>query len=522
MSKETRIPISGSVCKHPSGARCVSPVAKDEQLRITLVLRRKTELPPVATQPQGGQYRSREEYAQRYGAAPQDLEAIKAFARNYGLTVTDNHLPSRRAMLSGPAEAMEHAFDVTLGIYETPDGTTRYRDCSGPLSLPADLQRIVVAVLGLDTRAAAKPHFRVAPQQNPAAAFTPPQLAKRYRFPTGLTGHGQSIALIELGGGYRQADLDTYFASLNLATPSVAAVSVDGGENQPGSNADGEVMLDIEVAGAIAPQAKLFVYFAPNTDQGFHDALATAIHDTERTPAIISISWGGPEDAWAEQSRNALNAALEDAVALGVTVAAAAGDGGSSDGVDDGAAHVDFPASSPYTLSCGGTKLPTNGATGASEQVWNELANNEGATGGGVSRVFALPDYQAGIGVPPQPDTQFVGRGVPDVAGDADPVTGYRVRVDGQDIVIGGTSAVAPLWAGLIALFNQQLARSLGFINPAIYQLGESVFNDIVEGNNGIYSANHGWDACTGLGSPNGTALLNALFTSPASARQPR
>jgi kumamolisin len=511
MSKETRIAISGSVCKHPSGARCVSPVAKGEQLRVTLVLRRKTELPPVATQPRGGQYRSREEYAQRYGADPQDLEAIKAFARNYGLSVTDNHLPSRRVMLSGPAEAMEQAFEVTLGIYETPDGKNRYRGCSGQLTLPADLQPIVVAVLGLDTRAAAKPHFRVAPQQHPAAAFTPPQLAERYHFPTGLTGQGQSIALIELGGGYQQADLDTYFASLNLATPAVAAVSVDGGENQPGSNADGEVMLDIEVAGAIAPQAKLFVYFAPNTDQGFHDALATAIHDTERTPAIISISWGGPEDAWTDQSRNALNTALEDAVALGVTVAVAAGDGGSSDGVNDGAAHVDFPASSPYTLSCGGTKLQANGATGALEQVWNELANNEGATGGGVSRVFALPDYQTGIGVPPQPDTQFIGRGVPDVAGDADPVTGYRVRVAGQDTVIGGTSAVAPLWAGLIALFNQQLARSLGFINPVIYQLGESGFNDIVEGNNGSYSANQGWDACTGLGSPDGAALLGAL-----------
>jgi len=184
---------------------------------------------------------------------------------------------------------------------------------------------------------------------------------------------------------------------------------------------------------------------------------------------------------------------------------------------------VDFPASSTWALACGGTTLQGSGSQISSETVWNETASNEGATGGGVSNFFALPSYQQNAGVPANPETSFVGRGSPDVSGNADPVTGYQVVVDGQNIVVGGTSAVAPLWAGLIALLNQQLGTPVGFIHPKLYALGESVFNDITTGNNddsglGYYSAQTGWDPCTGLGSPNGTALLNALMTTPTNS----
>jgi kumamolisin len=203
--------------------------------------------------------------------------------------------------------------------------------------------------------------------------------------------------------------------------------------------------------------------------------------------------------------------ACTDAAAVGVTITVAAGDDGATDGVTDGQLHVDLPACLPPVLACGGTKLTTSHATISSEVVWNELASNEGATGGGVSRLFAIPSYQASAGVPVQPETKFAGRGVPDVAGDADPVTGYQVRVDGKNLVIGGTSAVAPLWAGLIALINQQLGRAVGFVQPALYQIGTSAFRDITTGNNGGFQAGPHWDACTGLGSPNGAALLKAL-----------
>ena len=197
-------------------------------------------------------------------------------------------------------------------------------------------------------------------------------------------------------------------------------------------------------------------------------------------------------------------------MALGVTVTVACGDSGFTDGESDGQAHVDFPASSPYALACGGTKLVASASAIQSETVWNELASNEGATGGGVSASFALPAWQASSKVP-KGTNNFVGRGLPDIAGDADPTTGYAIRVDGNDEVIGGTSAVAPLWAALIARFNQQLGRSLGDPHEALYSLGESAFNDITKGSNGLFKATKGWDACTGLGTPKGTALLTAL-----------
>ena len=269
-------------------------------------------------------------------------------------------------------------------------------------------------------------------------------------------------------------------------------------------------MLDIEVAAAVAPGAKIVVYFTPNTDQGFIDAIGSAVHDTINKPSVISISWGGPESSWTKQSMSALDAACQSAAALGITITVAAGDDGSTDGVTDGKSHVDFPASSPHVLACGGTKLVGSGSTITSESVWNETASKEGATGGGVSTVFPLPAWQASSGVPKA--GTFAGRGVPDVAGDADPATGYDVRVDGQTSVIGGTSAVAPLWAGLIALNNAQNKTTAGFIQPTIYAAkAKSAFNDITAGNNGAFTAGPGWDACTGLGSPIGIALIKLL-----------
>ncbi|MGN6729424.1 MAG: S53 family peptidase, partial [Rhodanobacteraceae bacterium] len=280
-------------------------------------------------------------------------------------------------------------------------------------------------------------------------------------------------------------------------------------------DADIEVALDIEVAGALAPGATIAVYFAPNTDQGFYEAISQAAHDTTYKPSVISISWGGPEDSWNGPSRSALETAMQDAAALGVTVISAAGDNGSGDGVSDGQPHVDFPASSPYSLACGGTTLTANGQSITSEVVWNETANNEGATGGGVSIEFPLPSWQQNAKVPAAPSGS-TGRGVPDVAGNADPSTGYQILVGGQTQAIGGTSAVAPLWAALIARLNQKLGKPMGDVHAAIYQIGASAFRDITQGDNGTYQAAAGWDACTGWGSPNGQALLDALSAQPS------
>jgi kumamolisin len=292
----------------------------------------------------------------------------------------------------------------------------------------------------------------------------------------------------------------------------VTAVSVDGGQNQPGedTDADAEVMLDIEVIGAVANGVSIVVYFAPNTDQGFVDAISTAVHDTTHKPSVVSVSWGQSEDSWTAQARTQMEQILTEGAALGVTVTVAAGDNGSTDSVTDGQQHVDFPASAPHALACGGTTLEASGTTINSEVVWNDPG--DGATGGGVSRQFALPSYQSNARVPDNVDTGAPGRGVPDVAGDADPNTGYAIRVDGTDETIGGTSAVAPLWAGLIACLNQRLGSPVGFMQPRLYPLlGTDGFHDITSGNNGAYSAGPGWDACTGLGSPDGAALASEL-----------
>jgi kumamolisin len=337
-------------------------------------------------------------------------------------------------------------------------------------------------------------------------------VAQIYDYPAG-DGAGQCIGIIELGGGFQLDDLSNYFSSLNINVPQVVSVSVDGGANSPTNpnSADAEVMLDIEVAGAIAPAAKIVVYFAPNTDRGFLDAITTAVHDSTNQPSVISISWGGPESGWTTQALTNFDEAFQAAAAIGVTVCVASGDNGSSDGVNDGNNHVDFPASSSFTLGCGGTTLQTSNEQIVNETVWNDLPNG-GATGGGVSNAFPLPSYQNGFGVP-SPSGQTGGRGVPDVSGDADPNTGYNILVDGESAVFGGTSAVAPLWAALLARINQKIGKSVGFLNPLIYAqaVEASGFHDVTEGNNGAFSAGEGWDPCTGLGTPDGTQLLAAL-----------
>src|SRR5260370_4701316 len=319
---------------------------------------------------------------------------------------------------------------------------------------------------------------------------------------------------MDVGGGYRPADLQKYFSEIRTTLPQVSSVSVDHGRNHPTGDPngpDGEVMLDIEVAGAIAPGAKIVVYFAPNTDMGFLDAITTAIQDHNNKPSIISISWGGPESSWSHQSMTAFDQAFQAAAAMGITVCVASGDDGSSDGVGDHTDHVDFPASSPYCLACGGTNLQASSGSITSETVWNDGANG-GATGGGVSSLFALPPYQGGLHL-----TKTGGRtqapqkrGVPDVCAVADPQTGYEVRVDGHDTIIGGTSAVAPLWAGLIARINSAKASPVGFINPHLY-IQTGALRDVTRGNNGDFAAAAGWDGCTGLGSPNGQKVAAAV-----------
>jgi hypothetical protein len=348
--------------------------------------------------------------------------------------------------------------------------------------------------------------------------FAVTEIAALYDFPKELKGRGQTIGLIELGGGYTDADLDIYFSRLKLNRPKVVSVSVGQGANRPSGDAsgpDGQVMLDIEVAGTIAPLANIVVYFASNTEAGFANAIRTASHDAANHPSVILISWGGPESTWSAQSRSNLDDILKDAASRGITVVVACGDSGVTDGLSDGRPHVGFPASSRWVLAVGGTTLMASGNAIASEVVWND--GESSGTGGGVSEVFAQPEWQTDAKVPRRKD-QTSGRGVPDVAAVADPVTGYQARVDGKDVVLGGTAAAAPVWAGLVAILNQGVGRNLGYFNPLLYeQIGpQNVLRPITQGNNGTkavagFSAGPGWNAVAGWGSPDGRKLLDWL-----------
>ncbi|WP_425144912.1 S53 family peptidase [Deinococcus sp.] len=546
MPTQPRVSIPGSERALPAQAVRVGTPHADSEVQVTLRLRPRRALQPQALNAEAAPL-TRAEFAASYGASPDDLHAVENFAHDHGLTMQESSLERRTVVLSGPLDAVEEAFGVKLHTYRlagseslSPEGADEFRGRSGSVSVPADLAGIIEGVFGLDDRPQARPQFRYAevpgmeaftgagsavvagavmPAAASAAGFSPVTLARAYGYPDAFDGSGQTVAIIELGGGYRKSDLTAYFRSLGLPTPKVTAVGVNGARNKPDGNpnsADGEVMLDIEVVGATAPGAHIAVYFAPNTDAGFLNAVTQATHDHARSPSVISISWGSPESGWTAQAMSAMTQAFQEAALLGVTVLCAAGDNGSGDGAGDGLAHADFPASSPYATGCGGTRLTLNGTAIASETVWNNPGH--GATGGGVSAVFPIPDYQNGAGVPPSinPGAQ-PGRGVPDVSGVADPQTGYRVRVDGVETVIGGTSAVSPLWAGLVARLNQARSAAgsppLGFLNPRLYTLARAghVTRDIVQGDNGGYAARPGWDACTGLGSPDGAALLAAL-----------
>jgi kumamolisin len=531
------------------GASLVSPSNPDERLEISVHVRRKLSRSQQSTPRLNLTHK---ELEQASGADPDDLKKVADFAQQHGLVIVESSAAKRLVRLSGTVKAFSEAFDVSLGHYEHPKFT--YRGRTGPIGVPKGLDGIITAVLGLDNRPFARPHFvraKPRPTNNAQSAdaagqflgLSPVAVANLYGFPQG-DGTGQTVGIIELGGGFRPDDLQAYFRGLGVPNPTVSAFSVDLATNHPGSvhNPDSsnvEVMLDIEVIGAIVPKAKIVVYFAPNlTDANFSDAILAAVHDSVNNPSVISISWGGSEEAATGQFRDAFNGALEDAQALDITVLVASGDNGAADMQPvgqfawDGKAHVDFPASSPMVLSCGATRIDTSATTLSGEAAWNQgfadtdpRSNSFGSVGGGISDVFTPPPaWQAHISLPPSVNGGSAGRGVPDVTGNGDPSSGYSVRVDNGVGVIGGTSAVAPLWAGLIARINQILGRRVGFVNAVLYA-NPAAFNDVTVGNNRVsseggnenlgYDAGQGWDACSGLGSPKGEAILAALRAAP-------
>jgi kumamolisin len=481
-------------------------------------------------------YLSRAEHEDAFGSRPRDRAKVEAFARRNGLAVVESHVAKRTVRLRGSVAQIQRAFGVRLRRVRV-GKAVHHAHCEN-VSLPGELSRVVRAVFGLDTRPMAKPQRPPQPSgaaPGGGAGVSPRDMCAAYGFPPGLDGAGQCLAMIEvnaqnpfkgsLGTGFLDTDVAQFFASQGLAPPAVTPVSgANGAGNFPGvdAQADAEAALDIQVGGSAAPGASIAVYFGLNCEQGYHDALAAAVHDSVRNPRVISMSWGLAEDEYGASFMSEMDLLFQEAATLGVTICASAGDLGSSGkdpGAADGIAHAHFPASSPAVLACGGTGATVASGAVVSERVWNG-GYGGGAGGGGVSEVFALPSWQKSCRVPPSPQRGWAGRGVPDLAAHADQACGYRIVVGGEQQVLGGTSAVAPLVAGLLTRINQARAAAgrgpVGFINPSLYS-HPGAFRDITDGNNdidgsfGVYSAQIGWDACSGLGAPVASALLAIL-----------
>jgi kumamolisin len=522
--------IEGSVRRHADRAIETGAPAQDMPIRVTLLLRappsapKLPDLEALSARPLAGASMDRAAFNESFSADAGDIAAVKAFAAQFGLEVGEVDPVKRTVQVSGTVAAMDKAFLVKQRCYSL-DGA-EYRSHEEKISVPESLHGVVVGVFGLDTRQIARRMHWDATTASASATATgryPPAIAALYGFPTGeAVGKGQSIAIVELGGGYKPATLQKYFdEDIKTTPPAIVDVSVGGVVNTPASSASSEVYLDIEVVGSVAPGASLVVYFSTPTLQGFLEAVRAAVHDADHANSVVSISWGGAEHPENTMYTDAMNQTMQEAAALGITVLASTGDDGAADATSGtGSAQVNFPASSPWVLACGGTSVVASADAIESETVWNSSGK---ATGGGVSAIFPAPPYQTSAGIAPTSVNPGGGggRGVPDVAACADrDTTGYLVLSDGvpRAMPTGGTSAAAPLWAALIAAINEAAGRNLGFVNPALYAqpVRTQCFNDILVGNNTTaaapgYSASPGWDPCTGFGSPIGSALLKAL-----------
>jgi kumamolisin len=477
----------------------LAPLDPGDHLSVTVRLRPGVPLPDSV----GSEDRAT--FEREHGAQPDDIAKVDRFAHDYGLHVDRTNAAERSVVLSGTASQMHDAFGVDLAHFRKNDRTFVGHD--GALSVPTSISDAVTGVFGLDDTRASHPHIVVAPDAASAHGYTPLDVAKAYDFPAG-DGKGQHVAVISLGGRYDDKVQAHYLKALGVAHTPFNVVKIDGGADDPSDpGPTGENMLDAEVIGSLAPQADKTMYIAPNTDRGFVDAVSRALHDGHHN-TTLSISWGAPEEHYTPQARAALDELFHEAKAMGVNVFCASGDNGSADAIPDDRAHTDFPSASQWTIATGGTKLQlAHDGTIARETVWNELKNGEGATGGGISTTEPKPADQHALAIS--------GRGEPDIAGNADPTTGYLVlepRGDGgaSPAIVGGTSAVAPLYASLAARIGAAHGGPVD-LRKAIYAAPARDFHDITQGNNGAYAAGPGWDAASGRGSIDGNAFLTDL-----------
>jgi kumamolisin len=523
-----KIALAGSDRSAPEDAAYVSDVNPDERIVVALHLKRRS---PDKFQPGSAgdlarlsQPMTRQALvAERNRTHARAAARVREFAKANKLDVRDVNLAGRVVTLEGSARQMSEIFGARLCLYDGLDdgGARRFRARIGQLMIPAEIAPWTRAILGFDQRPlTATPVNRLQPLAGAGAGagLWPTEVAALYGIPLDHDTSSVCVGIIALGGGYLPSDLAKALTGMQREDRVAIDQSVSGSHNTFGGGtlADQEIALDLQIIAGLLPKARIVVYFAPNTIQSLVTAINQAIFDDVNKPQVLSVSWGSAERFWTAPGRDAMQAVLADAQRLRVNVVFASGDQLATAGLTDGKVHVWFPASSPYALGCGGTTLDTPlGGDAAAEAVWND---GSGGTGGGISDVFPVPAYQSNLALPPSANDGAVRRGVPDVAGAAAGMPGYRVVLNGANTVKDGTSAVAPLWAALIAIANAQRGTPLGFVNSALYS-SPSLLRPIIKGNNRAdgkgYDAGPGWNACTGLGVPKGADIIAALAAVP-------
>ncbi|WP_165071307.1 protease pro-enzyme activation domain-containing protein [Paludisphaera rhizosphaerae] len=538
-------PIAGSALPTVSADADLKPLKADDVATALIVVRPRPDsaslpsLESLAEAPLDQRtYLTREQFAARYGADPTDVAAVTRWAQGQGLKVDSTDVGTRMITISGKASDLEDAFGTIL--YKSDGDVNGPWVYKGEIGVPAALHGVIQGVFSIDPSGSGSGGSGVESNDQPAddesksEGYTPAQLAERYKFPD-ATGLGQTIGIIESDGlldASARKDFKEYFDHLGLATPTIEVVG------QGKAATDDEMYLDVETIGALANDATLVVYFGVGGSGDFFQSIQKAIHDPTRNLDVLSISTSIAEPYLSSMYLDVASEAFLEAAVMGVSVFTSAGDWGSSRGIADGLAHQEFPSSSPWVTSVGGTSL-ARGADIDEEVVWNNFTIENGyligkkdATGGGVSQHFDMPDYQKGVNQGLDPTSvdpgHSTGRGGPDVASIADPKTGILIRARGKFLHDGGTSAGAPAWAALAARINQLLGKNVGFYNTLLYGplVGTGSTHDVTEGDNTSshidlegnqiptylgYSAHEGWDMTTGWGSPIGKRLLAEL-----------
>jgi kumamolisin len=515
-----RVPLRGSFQPEPEAVRVNKVGDGTEETSVAIYLKRGSapkgglvEPAPLCSLHTGT--RRQALLVSRVGEYAEGMERLADFAQKHGLRFRPDFM-RRCVHLDGTREELAQSLGATLHSYD--DGHQRYQARVGPLLVPDEIEPYTHAVLGLDERPVIPSRLKSAADDSDAAGLWPTQVPSLYGISHELDAAGQCVGIIALGGGYLPSDLQIALNRMNRPTPLVIDFPVGGARNNFGGGdaADEEIALDLQVIASLVPGARIVVYFAANNIQSLAEAIHQAVTDEANRPQVLSISWGSAEKFWTQAGRDTMQAVLEDAAKLKVTVVAAAGDSLATAGLHDGAAHVLFPASSPLVLACGGTAMTLD----ANEARQDETVWNEGVigTGGGISDLFDVPEYQKQIALPKSQNDGGLRRGVPDVAGLAAQNPGYRIMLNGQQKVKNGTSAVTPLWAALIAMANAQRAEPIGLAHPVLYGT-PSLCSAITVGNNrsnGIgYDGAPVWNACAGLGVPSGERTIEALVTAP-------